>query len=66
MGFLRPNGWRLVSVQLFTHAISNSHQEAYHGMGEHYALIPAAIYKTQMIVRYSQEECIDMAYATPH
>jgi hypothetical protein len=25
--------------------------EVYHGMGEHYVKIPAAIYKTQMIVR---------------
>jgi hypothetical protein len=29
---------------------SNLCAEVYHGMGEHYVLIPAAIYKTQMLV----------------
>jgi hypothetical protein len=28
--------------------------EVYHGMGEHYELIPPAIYKVQMIVRPAQ------------
>lgn len=52
MGLLRSVRWWYVpshepnGLNIFL----TFHAEVYHGMGEHYALIPQAIYKMQMLV----------------